>query len=96
MVIQQTSEKCVDCGRRTSRNLKYCDVCRKVHFISALRNIRHESLSRTVINPPLSKPGRDGAAGLEHERGRDFAERLGGAAALPQRLTRRTASSPRI
>ncbi|MEM3017718.1 MAG: hypothetical protein QXO25_02435 [Candidatus Bathyarchaeia archaeon] len=94
VVIQQTSEKCIDCGRRTSRNLKYCDVCRKAHFMSALRNIRHEPLPRSVITPP-TKPGRISTTNLEHRTGGEFVERLGDAVAPPQRLAQKTVFSPR-
>ncbi|MEM3501460.1 MAG: hypothetical protein QXH16_03550 [Candidatus Bathyarchaeia archaeon] len=33
-------DRCVDCGRRTSRGLKYCDSCRRIHFTRALNVIR--------------------------------------------------------
>jgi hypothetical protein len=96
VVIQQTSEKCVDCGRRTSRNLKYCDVCRKAHFMSALRNIRYEPPPRSTISPSLSKPSLDGAANLEHEKSGKLVKKLGSAAAPSQRPAQKTFSSPRV
>ena len=34
------AERCIDCGKRASRGLKYCDVCRRVHFTHALKLIK--------------------------------------------------------
>lgn len=95
-VIRQTSEKCIDCGRRTSRNLRYCDVCRKAHFISALRNIRHESVSKSVIRPSVSKPSRRGATNLKHEQGIEFAKKTEYSDITPQKSPQRAVVLPRI
>ncbi|MGQ9543364.1 MAG: hypothetical protein ACUVTM_04670 [Candidatus Bathyarchaeia archaeon] len=52
-------ERCVDCGRRASRGLKYCDICRKIHFVNALNAIRHFRSGKEHYGRPISNNRRE-------------------------------------